>query len=113
MLLAGIRLVNGSIALFARRIFIGNLGSDVAQNPAAVYAFRMFGIRTILVALELLWPKAEVRARAVKQAPIIHASDTVAAFLASRSALVPHRAGVTIVIISSFNTLLSLVIQKR
>ena len=113
LLLAGIRLVNGSIALFAPRIFIGNLGSDAAQNPAAVYAFRMFGIRTILVALELVWPKAEVRQRAIKQAPLIHASDTVAAFLAGRSGLVPARAGTTILAISSLNTLLALIMQKR
>ena len=113
LLLAGIRLVNGSVALFAPGLFIRNLGGDAAQNPAAVYAFRMFGIRTILVALELLWLKPEVRQLAVKQAPLIHASDTVAAFLTSRSGLVPARAGATIVAISTLNTLLSLVMQKR
>lgn len=113
ILLACIRLVNGSIALFAPGVFIHNLGSDAALNPAAVYAFRMFGVRTILVALELLWGAPEVRRRAVRQAPVIHGSDTVAALLTSQSGLVPTRAGATIVAISALNTLLSLVMQRR
>ncbi len=111
VLLAGIRLFNGAVALVAPGILVSRLGSDPDTDPVAKYAFRMFGIRTVLVGAALLWPDEQVRRRAVRQAPLIHASDTIAALLTSRSARVPAGAGKTIVAISGVNTILSLLMQ--
>jgi hypothetical protein len=109
--LAAIRFFNGSVSLFTPELFAKRLGIDVDRNPAALYTMRMFGIRTILVAVELVWPDAGVRRNAIKNAPIIHMSDLLAALIASRSKAMPRGAGNSIVAISAFNTALALAIQ--
>ncbi|OAI39644.1 hypothetical protein AYO38_07265 [bacterium SCGC AG-212-C10] len=109
ILLAGIRLTNGVIGLFAPQMIIKRFGDDDPQ--VAHYALRMFGIRTILVAFDLVRPDKEARAHAVKVAPIIHGSDLVAAILAAKSGKVSTRTSVTIVGISAVNTLLAVVMQ--
>ena len=111
IVLAGIRLFNGLTGLLAPGVLVQRLGSDPATSPATLYVFRMFGIRTILVGLDLLRSDEEVRAKAIRQAPVIHASDTLAAVLAHRSGRLPKRAGATIVTISTLNTILALLMQ--
>lgn len=112
LLLALIRLVNGVLGLFAPQMIIKRFSEDGQDDPqVARYALRMFGVRTILVALDLLRPKGAHRAHAVRVAPIIHASDTVAAYLAMKSGLVPEKTGRLIVAISTANTVLSLLMQ--
>lgn len=113
VLLAGIRFVNGAVGLFAPALIIGRFGSDPGVNPVAHYALRLFGVRTILIAIDLVRPDGRARDHAIRVAPIIHASDTVAAILASRSGGVPGRTGTTIVLISALNTLLALLMQTR
>lgn len=108
-LLGGIRLVNGVIALFTPKIIIGRFG-DANDVPVARYALRMFGVRTILVALDLFMSGPHQK-RAIRLAPIIHASDTVAAVLVARSGKVATKTAVLIVAISAFNTLLTLLMQ--
>lgn len=111
VLLALIRFINGSLGLVAPGIIARRLGADPNTNPATLYALRMFGIRTLLISIDLLHPDSQVRARAVRNAPIIHASDSVAAMLAARSGKLPGRTGATIVAISAVNTLLALLAQ--
>lgn len=109
--LALIRLVNGAIGLFAPQMIIRRFDDQADDIPVARYALRMFGVRTILIALDLLRGAGPVRAQAVRVAPIVHASDLVAAAIASRSGLVPRRTGALIVVISAINTLLALAVQ--
>ena len=113
--LALIRLANGTIALVQPRIITQRFASpDQADPPqVAVYALRMFGIRTVLIALDLLRPDGPARRHAVAAAPLIHASDTAAAILVSRSGTVPRSTGRLIVTISAVNTLLSLLMLQR
>ena len=54
--LAAVRLVNGGVGLVAPQLFIGRFDPDRPASPAAIYAFRLFGVRTILIGLDLLRP---------------------------------------------------------
>lgn len=110
-LLASVRLVNGSIGLLAPQIITRQLGTAEDSSAGAHYVLRMFGIRTILIAIDLLRPAGQVRDHAIRVAPIIHASDVVAAALAARTGQLPARAASSIVAISSVNTALALLMQ--
>lgn len=111
VLLALIRLINGLIGLFVPHMIIRRFNEEGEDPPVAKYALRMFGIRTILVALDLLKRPGPDRSHAIRMAPIIHASDAITAFVAARSGLVPRKTGTLIVAISAFNTLLALAMQ--
>lgn len=111
MLLGVVRLINGTIALFAPHVIIGRFDKDGKDVPVTRYALRMFGIRTVLIAFDLFREAGPKRSHAVKVAPIVHVSDTVAAVLAARSGKVAGSTGALIVAISALNTLLSLVMQ--
>ncbi len=113
LLLASIRLVNGSIALGMPGLITRRLGVAPEQQAATQYALRMFGIRTILLAIDLFRPAGPVRDQAIRMAPIIHATDTIAATLAARSESIPAGAGRAIIAISAINTLLSFVMQPE
>lgn len=110
LLLGGIRLINGAIALFAPHVIMGRF--DTKDVPVAAYGLRMFGIRTILIALDLFRGPGDARDRAVRVAPLIHASDLVAATVAARSGRVAMRTGALVVAISALNTVLALVMQR-
>jgi hypothetical protein len=107
-LLGMIRIANGTVALLAPSRLAERLGVDPAQSPALLYALRMFGVRTVLIGRDLLRNDAG----AVRAAPFVHASDTVAAALAARSGKVPRRAGIAITAISAFNTALALAARR-
>lgn len=105
--LAAVRLFNGTAGLVAPGFLIRQLGSDPATNPAAVYAFRLFGIRTILIGADLLVLRGEERKKAVRNALIIHGSDTATAASLAFSGKLPGRAGPMITTISGLNVVLS------
>ena len=107
LILAAIRVFNGAAALFAPKFLLRNLGVDPDTNSAALYALRMFGVRTIIIGVQLVLPEGPVRTQALRTAPIIHASDVVAATLAGMPARGARRAA----IISIANTLLALAAQ--
>jgi hypothetical protein len=107
ILLACIRLFNGLAALLAPHMLARRLGLDTDANPAALYVMRMFGIRTVLIGLELFTERGERRAEALRRGIVIHASDTLAAFLASQSAHFPRPMAQVIVVISAINTALA------
>ena len=112
VVLALIRLFNGLAALVVPGVLLGRLGVDVNANPAAAYVCRMFGIRTVLIGVELLVQSGDRRTENVKRAVLIHASDTVAAWLATMSGQFPKN-GKFIVWISAVNTVLAVVANRN
>ena len=108
ILLACIRLAMGLLALLVPGFMAHQIGVDPQANPGVLYVWRMFGIRTVLVGAELLMQTGDRRAEALRRAVVIHASDTLAALLATRSANFP-RQGRVIVWISAFNTVLAII----
>src|SRR5262249_38534180 len=111
VLLALIRLFNGLAALLVPGMLARQLGVDPERSPATLYVFRMFGIRTVLIGAELLVSSGEKRVDATRQAVLIHASDTLAAWLATRSGVFPER-GKLIVWISALNTALAVLANR-
>jgi len=110
---AGIRLFNGVAALFVPATLARQLGVDPAANPAALYALRLFGVRTVLIGAQLLLPDGGVRAHSLRVAPAIHALDASAALIAGERGHLPQRAATTAAIISTVNTVLAIVALKR
>ena len=113
VLLAGIRLFNGTAALFAPAALVRRLGTDPEANPAALYAFRLFGVRTILIGAELLMRDGPVRAHALRTAIAVHASDTAAAALGGVRGQLPPRVAATTVLVSAVNTVLAVIARPR
>jgi hypothetical protein len=111
VMLAGIRLLNGSLALLVPGFLARQIGVDPDSNPGSLYVFRMFGIRTVLIGAELLLQTGDRRAEAVRRAVVIHASDTLAAFLATLSGNFPRNSR-AIVWISALNTLLAVLASR-
>ncbi|WIM99602.1 hypothetical protein ACTOB_003262 [Actinoplanes oblitus] len=106
--LAGIRLVNGALGLVAPHRLIERIDPGSGANPAAVYAFRLFGVRTVLLGAELIVSTGERRREVVRQGVLIHASDTVASALLGIRGLLPRRTALMLVLISATNTALAL-----
>jgi hypothetical protein len=108
-----IRLFNGLAALLVPGVLARQVGVDPEANPGITYVFRMFGIRTVLIGADLLVaPRGPRRARALRSAVLIHASDTLAAALAALSGRFPKQ-GRAIVLISGLNTLLAILANRR
>jgi len=108
ILLAGIRLFNGTAALVAPEELARRLGVDPGQNPGVLYFIRLFGIRTVLIGAELLVRRGERLDEAVKLGILVHASDTLAAAMAAASRRLPPGAGKMVTIISAVNTALAI-----
>ena len=87
-------------------------GVDPAANPAAPYVLRLFGVRTVLIGVELLRSSGADRRHALDRGVLIHASDTCAAALAGRAGQLPPGAARKAVAISAVNTLLALVARR-
>jgi hypothetical protein len=106
--LATIRLVNGTLALVAPNTLLRRLGADPDTNRVAVYPMRMFGIRTVVLGVQLLVgphsPEAD------RFGVLIHASDTATAFTAGLRRQLPPRAAIVTTGISLTNTVLAVVI---
>lgn len=111
--LATIRMVNGLAALLTPKKMLRRLGVDPDANGAAIYALRMFGIRTIILGAELLVAKGERLDEALRTAPLIHASDAASAFITVVRKELPRRSAVLVTIISSINTCLAFLARHR
>jgi hypothetical protein len=109
--LAAVRLVNGGLGLLAPRLIVDRFDPGRPPSAAAVYAFRLFGIRTVLVALDLLRP--EHAQRAARAGVLIHASDTVTAASLALSGAVPRRTGIVTTAISAGNVVLAVLAIER
>jgi hypothetical protein len=101
--LAGIRIANGAVGLIAPQKLAERLGVEEDAGPMG-YPFRMFGIRTILIGLDLLAGDPVVRRHAVREAVLIHASDTVSAFVTGVTGGLPRKGAAAATAISAINT---------
>ncbi len=112
LVLGAIRLFNGGTALLAPDFLARRLGTPVPGNRADLYAFRLFGIRTVLIAIDLLRAKGPARTSALNTGVLIHASDTASAALGGVRGEVPRNAAIMTTAISAFNTFLALVARR-
>ncbi|MFF4115825.1 hypothetical protein [Streptomyces sp. NPDC001714] len=107
-LLAGIRIFNGAAGLLAPELLIRRFEPDRdPPSPAAVYAFRLFGIRTILLGLDLLTHSGEQLREDLREGILIHGSDTVTAATLGIHGQVSPRTAVMTTLISAVNTALA------
>lgn len=111
--LGGIRLFYGTTALLAPSAMARRLGVDPDANPAPIHPLRMFGIRTILIGAELLFQGPETRARSMRVAPLVHATDTASAIAAGLQRQLPPRVAVLTTLISGVNTALAVAGRPR
>lgn len=105
--LATIRTVNGAAALVAPAVFARRMTADANARAVASYPYRLFGIRTVILGLDLLLLKGESRERALQQAVVIHGVDTLSAVKAGAGGEVDFKFAVTTTCISAVNTLLA------
>jgi hypothetical protein len=94
-------------------VLVHRLGGEAAASPVARYAFRLFGVRTTLLAAELLLGDEPVRDHARRTAVIVHATDTAAAAWGAWRRELPRRTAMTTVVISAVNTLLAVLARPR
>jgi hypothetical protein len=106
--LAAIRLVNGLLALVLPAVLVKRTSED-PSDTSPYYAFRMFGIRTVVLGADLLLLRGAALERARKEAVIIHFSDTVCAAIGGMRGDLPPRAARITVAISGVNTALAVV----
>ena len=111
--LAAIRFVNGVAALFFPHALGRRIGVDTKTSPGILYFERLFGIRTILIAWDLVGGDYERTRRAIAVGRVIHASDAASAALAGLSGNLARRPAVMTVGISLVNLLLALVAKPR
>lgn len=111
VLLAVIRVVNGVAAILGPGVLLRRLGLNPETNPGGYYAFRMFGIRTILIGMELLAWGPAVKERSLRLAPLIHLSDTLLAAYAGWRRQIPSHTATLATGISALNFLLALLAQ--
>ena len=109
-LLGAIRLFNGTAALAAPATLGRRVGVDPDANPAAVYVLRLFGVRTVYVGAELILARGDHLRDALRTAPAVHLSDTLAAVAAGAAGQLPRKSARTATIISGANLLLALLI---
>ncbi|MFD8542403.1 hypothetical protein [Streptomyces sp. NPDC059649] len=105
--LAGIRLFNGVTGLLAPSLLIRRLDPDHEPSPAAVYAFRLFGIRTILLGIALLTHDGARLRQDLREGVLIHGSDTATAAMLGIRGQVPPRTAALTTLISATNTVLA------
>jgi hypothetical protein len=106
--LAAIRIFNGATALVAPE----RLDERLRLDRSADYPWRMFGIRTVLLGLDLLSSDAEVRRHALRASVLVHGSDTISAARAGFTKTLPPRAAVTATVISAVNVALALIASR-
>jgi hypothetical protein len=107
-ILGVVRLVNGAGATFAPKFMAKRFGVDAEANPSVIYIMRLFGVRTIILGLELLLLKDDDKIRdAVRIGVVIHASDATAAIIAGVRGQLPVKAAATGAVISGVNTALA------
>ena len=107
-----IRTVNGAAALLAPARFAKRVGVDPDDPGAMLWISRLFGVRTVVIGLDLILP-GPAREPAIRIAPVIHASDTAAAAIAGVRGELPGRTATLLTAISGLNTVLAFVAKAR
>jgi hypothetical protein len=105
--LACIMLVNGSLGVFAPRVLIRGLGVKPEQQPAMLYVLRMFGIRTLFIAIDL-FRLPDDRERSLREGVAVHATDAGAALTAALLGQLPARPALMVTALSTVNTILAI-----
>jgi hypothetical protein len=108
-----IRSINGLLALFRPKFILRKLEVDPDQNGAAIYALRMFGVRTVFLGAELFLKEGPEREKALQTGVVIHASDTISAAIVLARGYLPRKAAAVATLISCVNTVLALAAQDR
>jgi hypothetical protein len=72
----------------------------------------MFGVRTVLIGLDLLSSDREVRRHALRASLLIHGSDTISAAKAGFTKALTPRAALTATAISGVNVALALIASR-
>jgi hypothetical protein len=111
--LGAIRIVNGTLGLLAPEFLMRRLGVDTTTDHSGAYPFRMFGVRTVLIGLDLWLLTGDDLRRATKLAVAIHASDTLSAAATTVRGDLPRRQGLVATGISAVNTGLALAAARR
>ena len=106
--LGGIRMITGTAGLLAPAMIQQRLGDQAPdRNAAAIYGIRLFGVRTVLIGLDLFRLPAVALDSALRSAVLIHASDTATVLgLLRRKQLSPELAR-PLAAISGLNTALA------
>ena len=108
--LGAIRVVNGALGLVAPTFIARRLGdAQPDRNAAAIYGIRLFGVRTVVIGLDLFRPPGEALDRAVRAAPLIHASDTATVLTLQRRKVLQPEMARPLAAISGVNTVLAVV----
>lgn len=107
--LAGVRMFNGAGSLVAPEAFARRMGAEPGAEGPSVHAWRMFGIRTVLISLDLLSKDPVVRRHALRLALVIHVSDTISAARAGLAGQLPKRPAIVTTGISALNVALAAV----
>ena len=108
--LAAIRLVNGTMALLAPEKMLRRLGADPDANQVAIYPLRMFGIRTVVLGVDLL-ASGPVQQKG-RVGVVIHAMDAASSITAGLRRQLPARVAVVAAGISLTNTVLAAIIAR-
>ena len=106
--LAAIRIVNGALALAAPNVIIQRFGEDPGASAAAVYGLRLFGVRTVLIGTDLITGQGEALEHTLRQAIVIHASDTATVAGLALSGRLRPKMAVPLALISALNTALAI-----
>jgi hypothetical protein len=102
-----IRLVNGAIALFVPDLLGRRLGVNTKSSPGFGYAFRLFGVRTVLLGIDLLRAGDGRDDPAVRRALIVHPADTIAATVVLRRGELPAKGARVAIAASALNVVLA------
>ena len=108
--LAAIRLVNGTMALLTPKMMLRRLGADPVANRVAIYPLRMFGVRTVVLGVDLLAGGSMQQKGRV--GVVIHATDAASAITAGLRRQLPKRVALVAAGISLTNTALAAIIAQ-
>lgn len=108
--LAAIRLVNGTMALLTPEMMLRRLGADPVASKVAIYPLRMFGIRTVVLGMDLL--ASGSRQQKGRVGVVIHATDAASAITAGLRRQLPARVALVAAGISLTNTALAAIIAR-
>jgi hypothetical protein len=108
--LGSIRIVNGALGLLAPRVIQKRLGDQAPErNAAAIYGLRLFGVRTVLIGLDLFHLPDVALDGALRSAVIIHASDTATVLTLRRRKVLSRELARPLTLISGLNTALAVI----
>jgi len=111
--LGAVRVINGAAGLLAPDLLMRRLGVDTTQDHSGAYPFRMFGVRTVLIGLDLWLLTGEDLRRATRMAVLIHATDTISAAATTVRGDLPRKQGLVATGISAVNTGLAIAAARR